>query len=362
MQASATYSHSSSTLFYGGAAVADYYGEDNNNYVAGEGFCCGDNNLKTKSIADDSPNYEKLQYYYHSDHLGSASYITNLDGEVVQHIEYVPFGEVFLEERNDTWNTPFLFNGKELDEETGLYYYGARYYNPRISLWYGVDPLAEKYPAHSPYCYTMNNPIMLVDPDGRIIKPAPGSRQEFIKNYNEASAILIAKGVGGSLNQLINSAEVYLIQESVKSTYDTATKTINWNPSVGLEVDGKVVLSPTGALGHEIEHSKRHDDAISAWYSGDQNAFYDWMDSLQDYTSDNYKDMDEEIIITGPEQRIAKALGSIGENETTRDAFVGKPVRVDGINSTNKLQAPQKMETKKVDFQTNTPEPKLELK
>ncbi len=111
-------------------------------------------------------DYEKLQYYYHSDHLGSASYITNLDGEVVQHIEYVPFGEVFIEERNNTWNTPYLFNGKELDEETGLYYYGARYYNPRISLWYGVDPMAEKYPAHSPYCYTMNNPVMLIDPDG----------------------------------------------------------------------------------------------------------------------------------------------------------------------------------------------------
>ncbi len=161
-----TYNPTNPAVFCGGVAVVDYYGADNDNYVAGEGFCCGDNNLKTKSISDDSPNYEKLQYYYHSDHLGSASYITNLDGEVVQHIEYVPFGEVFLEERNNTWNTPFLFNGKELDEETGLYYYGARYYNPRISLWYGVDPLAEKYPDKTPYHYCSNNPIMRIDPDG----------------------------------------------------------------------------------------------------------------------------------------------------------------------------------------------------
>lgn len=41
--------------------------------------------------------YENLQFYYHPDHLGSSSYITNLDGEVVQHIEYVPFGEVFID-------------------------------------------------------------------------------------------------------------------------------------------------------------------------------------------------------------------------------------------------------------------------
>jgi RHS repeat-associated protein len=85
----------------------------------------------------------------------------------VQHIEYVPFGEVFIEERNNTWNTPYLFNAKELDEETGLYYYGARYYEPRISLWLSVDPLGEKYPNVSAYVYTFQNPINVIDPDGR---------------------------------------------------------------------------------------------------------------------------------------------------------------------------------------------------
>ncbi len=60
----------------------------------------------------------------------------------MQHIEYVPFGEVFIEERNNTWNTPYLFNAKELDEETGLYYYGARYYEPRLSLWMSFDPIS----------------------------------------------------------------------------------------------------------------------------------------------------------------------------------------------------------------------------
>ncbi len=154
----------------------DYYGVDNDNYVDGEGFCCEPKAQakNARSLPTENVDYEKLQYYYHSDHLGSASYITNLDGEVVQHIEYVPFGEVFLEERNNTWNTPFLFNGKELDEETGLYYYGARYYNPRISLWYGVDPLAEKYPVMSPYAYCFNHPINYRDPDGKLPMWATG--------------------------------------------------------------------------------------------------------------------------------------------------------------------------------------------
>ena len=107
-----------------------------------------------------------MQFYYHPDHLGSSSYITNLDGEVVQHIEYVPFGEVFIEERNNIWNTPYLFNAKEFDEETGLYYYGARYYEPRISLWISVDLDWERLIFSTPYCYTMNNPINNYDPDG----------------------------------------------------------------------------------------------------------------------------------------------------------------------------------------------------
>ena len=177
-----------------------YNGEDNNDYVNGEGFCCNDgtptvarakaarsiegnltllnlggtrqssSKLALPSLAQGfKPNddYEKMQFYYHPDHLGSSNYITNLDGEVVQHIEYVPFGEVFIEERNNTWNTPYLFNAKEYDEETGMYYYGARYYEPRISLWMSTDPMQEKYYNISTYCYTYNNPINFIDPTGK---------------------------------------------------------------------------------------------------------------------------------------------------------------------------------------------------
>ena len=159
-----------------------YNGKDNDDYVNGQGFCCNDGtpeaararamNASTRAAVDnnfhDKDNYEKMQFYYHPDHLGSSSYITNLDGEVAQHIEYVPFGEVFIEERNNTWNTPYLFNAKEFDEETGMYYYGARYYEPRLSLWMSCDPLQEKNPNMCSYVYCINNPTRYIDPTGMI--------------------------------------------------------------------------------------------------------------------------------------------------------------------------------------------------
>ena len=110
-----------------------------------------------------------LKYYFHSDHLGSSSLITDATGGIVQHLEYIPFGEVFIDERaaTSTWSTPYKFNAKELDEETGLYYYGARYYDPRTSVWISVDPLAEYYPNAISYNYCGENPVIYTDPDGR---------------------------------------------------------------------------------------------------------------------------------------------------------------------------------------------------
>jgi RHS repeat-associated protein len=154
----------------------EYYGKDNDDYVNGQGFCCDDapqNAPARAPSANDNP--ELFQYYYHSDHLGSTSLITDLDGNVVQHVEYVPFGEVFIEERNNTWNTPYLFNAKELDEETGLYYYGARYYETRVSVWYGADPMQEKTPNISTYNYCLSNPVRYIDPTGMWVPDENGN-------------------------------------------------------------------------------------------------------------------------------------------------------------------------------------------
>ena len=110
-------------------------------------------------------------FYYHTDHLGSTSYITDAKANVAQFDAYLPYGELLVDEHSSTEEMPYKFNGKEFDQETGLYYYGARYMNPKTSLWYGVDPLAEMYPSVGCFCYSNNNPIVNIDPTGKSWEP-----------------------------------------------------------------------------------------------------------------------------------------------------------------------------------------------
>ncbi|MBR4199399.1 MAG: RHS repeat-associated core domain-containing protein [Bacteroidales bacterium] len=104
-------------------------------------------------------------YYFHSDHLGSASWITNGSGLPVQHLLYLPFGEHFANEHSSGYDERFTFTGKERDAETGYYYHGARFNCSDIG-WLSVDPMADKYPSLTPYNYCAWNPIKLVDLSG----------------------------------------------------------------------------------------------------------------------------------------------------------------------------------------------------
>ncbi|MBE0392704.1 SpvB/TcaC N-terminal domain-containing protein [Flavobacterium sp. PL002] len=105
-------------------------------------------------------------FYFHPDHLGSTSYISTRNGSISQHVEYIAFGEILFEEHSSSFSSPYLFNGKELDRETNLSYFGARYLDMKTSLWLTVDPLAEQFYNNSPYVYVSQNPMNLIDPTG----------------------------------------------------------------------------------------------------------------------------------------------------------------------------------------------------
>jgi RHS repeat-associated protein len=138
------------------------------------------------------PLVDEGVFYYHGDHLGSSSVVTNMNGQFHEHIEYFPYGETWVHEKasDDAQSMRYKFTGKEQDPETGLYYYGARYYDPVISRWISVDAFAMygKYLPNSgsgsnlpgmggvfnpvnlnSYHFSGNNPVNYTDPDGNCI-------------------------------------------------------------------------------------------------------------------------------------------------------------------------------------------------
>jgi RHS repeat-associated protein len=160
----------------------------------------GETRIGTKYNSEGNENTGAEQeriYYYHGDHLGSAQVVTNHAGQLYERLEYTPYGETWTEQKygNGLAELPCRFTGKELDEETGLYYYGARYLDPKTSRWLSADPAMGDYLPSAPvneearrnnqnlpgmggvynyvnlhvYHYAGNNPVKYTDPDGKYL-------------------------------------------------------------------------------------------------------------------------------------------------------------------------------------------------
>ena len=170
---------------------------------------------------------EEETFFYHSDHLGSTSYITDDRGNITQYTAYLPYGELLVDEHSSSEDLPYKFNGKELDEETGLYYYGARYLNPISSVWYGLDPLFEKYPEVSAYVYCHGNSMNRIDPDGKTDYYTQNGN--FIKRIDDGKNIKIMLFITSKKEAKVKEAidkKHYIIVPSneVVNTMDEAYK------------------------------------------------------------------------------------------------------------------------------------------
>lgn len=125
-----------------------------------------------ESTESEPPVYSgsRILYWYHPDYVSNVDLVTDRTGEAYELFLYNAWGESlhhWTSSSSNMWSSPYRFNSKELDPETGMHYYGARYHHPKISVWMSVDPKANEVPSWSPYNYMLNNPINLIDPDGR---------------------------------------------------------------------------------------------------------------------------------------------------------------------------------------------------
>ena len=144
-------------------------------------------------------------FFYHSDHLGSTSYITDDHANITQYDAYLPYGELLVDEHSSSEEMPYKFNGKQFDEETGLYYYGARYLNPMTSLWYGVDMYTELLNSISPYLYCSGNPIILRDKDGNFAGIPPGLLKNGVNLFRKAVGYIKSAFINGGVDAAVQT-------------------------------------------------------------------------------------------------------------------------------------------------------------
>ncbi len=169
-----------------------------------------------------SPSIGSTTLYYHADHLGGANVLTDATGFKKELIEYEPFGQ---ESRHEKYGSSeevawYYFTGKKTDDESGLIYFGARYYDPSLGRFITPDTVIPGFSnpqALNRYSYCLNNPINRIDPDGH------WSWKKFFKSFVStfvqiATTIVltpfigpIAAGavggfVGGALNAGLNGA------------------------------------------------------------------------------------------------------------------------------------------------------------
>ena len=232
-----------------------------------------------KMLAEEQHD-EKDVYFYHSDHLGSASWITDADGKPIQHLQYLPFGEPFVNQHLTDYQERYLFTGKERDEETGYGYFGARYMDHELTaMWLSVDPMADKYPSISPYAYCAWNPIKLVDPDGKEIVIKDGQKSYYYINGHvytnnkgrgpiwDSRLGQEAKKIKGNLDIMSkDKAGAKVINRLVgnkKQTYTIAADASSGDGSYN-HISNKVSLvsgkaNNLGSLSHELFHAYQDD-------------------------------------------------------------------------------------------------------
>jgi RHS repeat-associated protein len=138
-----------------------------------------------EGIESEPPMYigTRIMYWYHPDYVSNVDMITDKSGEAYELFLYNAWGESLYHwssSSTNSWSSPYRLNSKELDSETGMHYYGARYHHPKLSVWMSVDPLAHQ--TLEAYQFTGNNPIYYIDPDGRTEYPSYAAYKKALGN------------------------------------------------------------------------------------------------------------------------------------------------------------------------------------
>ena len=250
---------------------------------------------------------EEPAFFYHSDHLGSAAYLTHRGG-VIQTLNYLPYGEDWIELNFAPHDTNRLgiyrFNGKEKDYESSFHYYGARYYwSEVLTSWLSVDPLTDKFPSVSGYSYCINNPVILIDPDGNSpIKGITSAIKIAKKAYNiyKKTGKLTPKALKkAGLEDLVDVAgDLYTIFGSGASLVDRLAAGVDL--VIGIDLNKKGKQKVVEALGSILQKGPPANRGIAKPHGGKKHnkAIDDYIENLPE-GADNVRKNQVQVDING---------------------------------------------------------------
>ena len=258
--------------------------------------------------------------YYNKDHLGNVREVIDDSGNMCQTNNYYPYGTPFCDGPvTDAAVQPYKYNGKELDLMHGLdtYHYGARQYYPVVPTWDRLDPMCESYTYMSPYSYCLDNPVNVVDPDGKevfiLYQDKKGKykaffyngRQRYVPNnqfvldFVHTYNYLKANNIGTNVRNAVENADILIgVHEMNITQYinESQMPIVLWESRKGIILSNGKRQSPAVRLEHEFDHAI--DDWKSAKNHREKRMTYDKQ----------YGNKEERRVIEGSETRTARKL------------------------------------------------------
>lgn len=267
--------------------------------------------------------------------------VTHIPSDIVQKDDYYPFGGRFNSYSSGTENK-YLYQGKELLDDLNLNIsdFEARGYDPVIERTWQLDPHADKYPSMSPYSWVANNPILMIDPDGKDFliwytddkgrqqnfrftgTNADGApKNEFVQQFLSAYNYNVENGGGEKMQEIAgNSKALVNVAFTEYSSQHTPVGRPNvgniyWNPMEGAQYENGTVVSPATVLEHESDHANQR------------------ITNYEQYREDTRSGREEVRVIESSERKTARANREIPANGVTRTRHEGQSVITHGPTS-----------------------------
>jgi RHS repeat-associated protein len=186
----------------------------------------------------DPPDPAQSILYYHSDHLGSSSAITDATGALVEETAFHPFGAPRHEERLRALDAHYGFTRNERDRESGLQYVGHRFLHPGLGRWLSPDPLAERGGGNNLYAYVNQNPLKYVDPDGAQITVTP-DKPKNPTHYTITMKVVLIDTSSKKFSQTEMNHYAGRIKSSIEKNFTSQPdpkQKVHWTAKVDLRV------------------------------------------------------------------------------------------------------------------------------